>query len=271
MLLEKAEPFEASAAPDHYFVYFENKVPSFDMKKRQFLFPKCPDPVCIDRSDHFVEPETMLTDPVLELAYDYFVKGHALRFVKAQYVCGVVERLQKLFDDGGVEYDKSLIFDLRYQDKFSRWESLNYLSHMKWIVDPSRKKDFASLRDIITHSWGERLERFPHVIRPGCISTIQSLMVADYMHSLSRMRPDYDRELVRRFAHAGKTDAAHLQNQPCRFNVTVEFVPSQRRKRERHDVCYEVSLQFYASPNALTSPPYEPNLEDTDVEDNNMD
>ena len=91
-------------------------------------------------------------------------------------------------------------------------------------------------------------------------------MATDYLHSLSRMRPDYDREIVNRLAYANKTDVD--QNLRCRLDLTVEFVPSQRRTRETADISFNVSLEFHASTDANRRPPYDLNVEDTDVEDN---
>jgi hypothetical protein len=259
MLMEKASPVGREQSVDHYFVYFERNRPSFDMKERNYSFPKCPDPMCVDRDDHTIERETLLTDPVSELAYDYFVKGHSLHFIKCQHVSGVVGRLQKLFDDGGVDYDKTMSFELRFQGRVTKWDSANYLSRMKQIVDPERKNEFPSLRDIIYRTWSSK---FPESIRLTCISVVQELMVADYLHSLSRMRPDYDMELVRRLAYANKTDCN--PDLPWTFNVRVEFIPSQRRKREAADISYHVSLEFHSSTNRR--PPYDDvSADDTDV------
>ena len=262
LLVEKASPVDSNQAVDHYAVYFENGTPSFDMNARNYSFPKCPDPLCIDRAEHSIELETVLTDPVLELAYDYFLKGHTLRFVKGQCVTGVIERLQKVFDNGGVAYDKSMFFDLRYHGRICQWDSANYLSRMKFIVDPSRKKQFPSLRDIIARTWSEK---FPDSIRPACITLIQETMAFDYEHAMSRMRPDYDRDIVNRLAYADRTDVD--PNRPWKLDLTVEFVPSQRRKREAAEISYTVSLDFHASTRARGRAPYEMHADDTDVDD----
>ena len=55
------------------------------------------------------------------------------------------------------------------------------------------------------------------------------------------------------------------------LDLTVEFVPSQRRRRESGDVSFNVSLEFHASANAGERPPYEVNTDETDVEDNGDD
>ncbi len=268
MLVEKATPSDVKDAVggDHYIVYFENKVPTFDMNERNYSFPKCPDPPSLDKTDHTIELESILTDPVLELAYDYFLRGYSLRFVKAQCVPGLVNRLQKLFDDGSVDYDKTMFFDLRYEGRTWQWESVNYLSGMKKIVNPSRKQQFPSLRDLIERSWGHK---FPETIRPTGVSTIQKLMTTDYIHSLSRMRPNYNREIIHGLTYAGENTDVKLSGQSTwKLNLTMDFVPSRRRKRERDGITYNVSLEFHAGTRALERPPYEANMEDTDVEDN---
>ena len=267
-LMEKAtsaESQEMQPFNHHYIVFFENRQPMFDMARRNYLFPKCHDQLCVDRTDHTIDQSVLLTDSVLDLTYDYFLKGHPLRFKRCQYVSGIVDRVQKLLDDGGVAYDKSMYFDLRHNGRVSQWNSINYLSRMKLIVDPARKQQFPSLREIIVRTWPQK---FDVAIRSSCFSVIQELMIVDYVHSLSRMRPDYDRDVVNRLARAAQTDFD--LHQPWTFDVTVEFIPSKRCRREVADVLYDIVLEFHASSRRRV--PYEEaaNAEDTDVEDDDM-
>lgn len=265
-LMEKAESQEMQQPFNHhYIVFFENRQPMFDMVRRNYLFPKCNDQLCVDRTNHSIDPSAILTDPVLDLSYDYFLKGHSLLFKRCQYVSGVVERVQKLLDDGGVDYDKSMYFDLRYNGRVSQWKSVNYLSRMKFIVDPARKQHFPSLREIIVRTWPEK---FDVDIRSSCFSVIQELLIVDYVHSLSRMRPDYDRDVVNRLARAAQSDFdLHTR---WNFDVSVEFVPSRRCRREVADVLYDIVLEFNASSHRRITYEEAANAEDTDMEDYNL-
>lgn len=263
-LMESAKPTGVTESVEHYIVFFENKEPIFDTKTTNCSFPKPKDPICIDKTNHSIERETILTDPVFELAYDYFLKGHRLRFVNGQYVPGVIRTLQTLLDEGNVDYDKTIGFAFRYNGQLVRWESPYYLSRMKYVVDPARQRPVPSLRDIIRRSWPEK---FPENLRQMCFSAIQECMIVDFVHSMSRMRPNFDRQLVHQFADAGLTDIDPRRS--WRLDVIVDFIPPVLKKRSVADLSYDVSLEFRASSNVQRRQPYEAPLEieDTDVED----
>lgn len=263
-LMEKANPSDVNEPVQHYVVFFENKEPMFDMASKNYSFPKPKDPLCIDTDNYTVAQDTILTDPVLELAYDYFLKGHRLSFLRGQYVPGVINKLQSLFDGGNVDYDKTMSFAFRHNGQFSRWDSPCYLSRMKRILDPSRGRPIPSLRDIIFRSWRHK---FPEDIRPMCISFIQECMIVDFVHSMSRMRPDFDRQLAYQLARAGQSDIEPYQS--WRIDVNVDFIPPVVKKRTVAGFGYEISLEFHASSNVQRRQPYEASsdIEDTDVED----
>ena len=64
----------------------------------------------MDNTGHCIKKGTLIKDPELELSYNYFVRGHSLRFEKCQYVSGVVHRVQHFLKDIGIEYDKTISF-----------------------------------------------------------------------------------------------------------------------------------------------------------------
>ena len=172
--------------------------------------------------------------------------------------------MQRVLDDSGIEYDKTMYFNLRHCNTRVKWKSINYLSRLKMIVNPAGNQLFPSLRDIILRTWCDKI---PVCVRSTCISIIQELMIVDYVHSLTRMRPDCDIEIINRLARGAQTDF-EVFNQEYTFDVTVEFVPPKRGKRKVDDVFYEIALEFKASSNEARHFPYEPNMEDTDKEDN---
>ena len=74
----------------HFVTFFRDRRELFDMEMLKYHFPKCQDPLCVDKTGHCIQLDALIKDSVLELLYNYFLRGHSLRFEKCQYVPGVV-------------------------------------------------------------------------------------------------------------------------------------------------------------------------------------
>ena len=186
-----------------FVAFFRDRRELFDMETLKYHFPKCQDAFCVDKTGHCIQNDTLIKDSVLALSYNYFLRGHSLRFEKCQYVPGVVHRVQRFLDDSGIEYDKTMYFNLRHCNTRVTWKSINYLSTLKEIVNPAGNQPLPSLRDIILRMWRDKI---PVCVRSTCISIIQELMIVDYVHSLTSMRPDFDIEIVNRLTRGAQTE-----------------------------------------------------------------